>query len=191
MQQCAVSKFQSSGSHHHFSTTVCHCTQYTVVASARPTGALYVAIAMPLEIHAVRAMRIRSIFNFICKVFQNVRTQQYTYILTGLQECAKIRGGRGAGGEYCVLKWIFAPSAKIKIMFEVISIKFWYTANVYRGFRGVHRFSLQCLWKRIARITEKPYTHETERLCVLWGNPEIFTDCGELRQLSQGFPHNL
>ena len=55
-----------------------------MVASARPTGALYVAIAMPLEIHAVRAMRIRSIFNFICKVFQNVRTQQYTYILTGL-----------------------------------------------------------------------------------------------------------
>ena len=39
-----------------------------------------VATAMPLEIHAVRAMRIHSIFNFICKVFQNVRTQQYTYL---------------------------------------------------------------------------------------------------------------
>ena len=104
----------------------------------------------------------------------------HTY-LQGCRNVLRSEGGRGAGGEYCVLKWIFAPSAKIKIMFEVISIKFWYTANVYRGFRGVHRFSLQCLWKRIARITEKPYTHETERLCVLWGNPEIFTDCGELR----------
>ena len=52
--------------------------------------------------------------------------------------------------------------------------------NVYRGLRGVHRFSLQYLWKRAVRITEKPYIHQRERLCMLWGNRAIFTDCGEI-----------
>ena len=55
-----------------------------------------------------------------------------------------------------------------------------HTANVYRGLRGFHRFSLQYLWKRAVRITEKPYTPQRERLCMLWGNPVIFTDCGEI-----------
>ena len=55
-----------------------------------------------------------------------------------------------------------------------------YTANVYRGLQGVHRFSLQCLWKRAVRITEKPYTPQRERLCMLWGNPVIFTDCRDI-----------
>ena len=54
-----------------------------------------------------------------------------------------------------------------------------YTANVYRGLRGFQRSFLQYLWKRVVRITEKPYTSQRERLCMLWGNPVIFTDCGE------------
>ena len=41
----------------------------------------------------------------------------------------------------------------------------------------VCRFSLQYLWKKAVRITEKPYTPQRERLCMLWGNPVIFTDC--------------
>ena len=46
--------------------------------------------------------------------------------------------------------------------------------------RGSRRFSLQYLWKRSVRITKKPYTPQKERLCILWGNPVIFTDCGEI-----------
>ena len=53
-----------------------------------------------------------------------------------------------------------------------------YTVNVYRGLRGVHRFSLQYLWKRAIRITKKPYTLQRERYGMLWRNPVIFTDCG-------------
>jgi hypothetical protein len=34
--------------------------------------------------------------------------------------------------------------------------------------------------ERAVRITEKPYTPQRERLCMLWGNPVIFTDCGEI-----------
>ena len=45
--------------------------------------------------------------------------------------------------------------------------------------RGSRKVSLQYLWKRAVRITEKPYTPQRERLCVLWGNPVIFIDCGE------------
>ena len=55
-----------------------------------------------------------------------------------------------------------------------------YTANLYRGLRSVHMVSLQYLWKRAVRITEKPYTHPRERLHMLWGNPVTFTDCGEI-----------
>ena len=40
-------------------------------------------------------------------------------------------------------------------------------------------FFLQYLWKRAVRITEKPYIHQRERLCMLWGNPVKFTECGE------------
>ena len=57
----------------------------------------------------------------------------------------------------------------------------------FSGLWGVHRFSLQYLWKRAVTITEKPYTPQRESLCMLWGNPVIFTDCGEILQLSQGF----
>jgi hypothetical protein len=63
-----------------------------------------------------------------------------------------------------------------------------YTANVYRALQGVCRFSLQYLWKRAVRTTEKPDTPQRERLCMLWGNPVIFTDCGEILQLSWGLP---
>ena len=54
-----------------------------------------------------------------------------------------------------------------------------YTANVYMALRDACRFSLQYLWKRAVRIAKKPYTPQRERLCMLWGNPVIFTDCGE------------
>ena len=46
--------------------------------------------------------------------------------------------------------------------------------------RGSRSFSLQYLWKRAVRITEKSYTYQRERLCMLWGNPVIFTDFGEI-----------
>ena len=45
-----------------------------------------------------------------------------------------------------------------------------YTANVYRALRGVCRFSLQYLWKRAVRTTEKPDTPQRERLLMLWGS---------------------
>ena len=51
-----------------------------------------------------------------------------------------------------------------------------YTANVYRELQGTCRENLQYLWKRAVRITEKPYTPQKERLCMLWGGSE------------QGFP---
>jgi hypothetical protein len=47
-----------------------------------------------------------------------------------------------------------------------------YTANAW--------FSLHYLWKRAVRITEKSYTPQRDRLCMSWGNPVIFTDCGEI-----------
>ena len=72
-------------------------------------------------------------------------------------------------------------------------IHFWlqsfYTANVYRSLQGVCRFSLQYLWNRAVRITEKPYT--PQRLCMLWGNTVIFTDCGENPMITIAFPCNL
>jgi hypothetical protein len=74
------------------------------------------------------------------------------------------------------------------------------TANVYRALRGVCRFSLNYLWKRAVRITEKPYTLQRERLHMLWGNRVIFTDWGKPHdnyRISpqsvniRGFPHNI
>ena len=59
--------------------------------------------------------------------------------------------------------------------------KFLTSLQMFRGvLQGSCRFSLQYLWKRAVRITEKPYTPQRERLCMLWGNPVIFTDCGEI-----------
>ena len=57
--------------------------------------------------------------------------------------------------------------------------------------RGSRKVSLQYLWKRAVRITEEPYTPQRERLCMLWGNPVIFTDCGENPIITIGFPRNL
>ena len=54
------------------------------------------------------------------------------------------------------------------------------TANVYRELRETCRENLQYLWKRAVKITEKPYTPQRERLRILWRNPVIFTDCGEI-----------
>jgi hypothetical protein len=53
------------------------------------------------------------------------------------------------------------------------------TLPMFTEVYGVCRFSLQYLWKGAVRITEKNYTHQRERLCMLWGNPVIFTDCGK------------
>ena len=55
-----------------------------------------------------------------------------------------------------------------------------HTANVYRELWGTCRENLQYLWKRAVRITEKPYTPQRERLRILWRNPVIFTDWGEI-----------
>ena len=48
------------------------------------------------------------------------------------------------------------------------------------GLWGVYRFSLQYLRKTAVRIKEKPYTPQGKRLCILWGDSVIFTDCGEI-----------
>ena len=49
--------------------------------------------------------------------------------------------------------------------------------------------------KRAVRITEKPYTPQRERLCMLWGNPVIFTDCREISYSyvgkNYGYPVNI
>ena len=66
--------------------------------------------------------------------------------------------------------WIYFIQNAIDSILRVFSV---YTANVYRDLR--FRFFLQYLWKRAVRITKKPYTPQRERLCMLWGNPVIFT----------------
>ena len=58
-------------------------------------------------------------------------------------------------------------------------------------FTGVYGVSVGFPWKRAVRITEKPYTPQRERLCMLWGNPVIFTDCGENPMITIGFPRNM
>ena len=60
-----------------------------------------------------------------------------------------------------------------------------------QGFTGCLQVSLQYLRNRSLRITKKPYTPQRERLCMLWGNPVIFTDCGENPMITIGFPRNL
>ena len=59
-------------------------------------------------------------------------------------DCAAMYGNGSCGGE---CKWVEAHK---KCLSEGI-----YTANVYGALRGVCRFSLQYLWKRAVRITEK------------------------------------
>ena len=41
---------------------------------------------------------------------------------------------------------------------------------IYIHCKCLQGFYLQYLWKRAVRITEKPYTPQRERLCMLWGN---------------------
>ena len=87
----------------------------------------------------------------------------------------------------CTFQVIKTLEIKIDNMIQYFSIPC--TANVYRGLRSVHRFSLQYLWNRAVRIriTEKLYTPQRERLCMLLGNPVIFTDCGENPMITIGF----
>ena len=70
-----------------------------------------------------------------------------------------------------------------------------HTANVYRELLGVCRFSLQYPRKRNKIISEKPYTHQRERLYMLWEITVIFTHCMETldnyrisTQHTQSFP---
>ena len=75
-------------------------------------------------------------------------------------------------------------SLKLPELFEIVS-----TLQMFTGVYGVFiGFPCNIYEKRAVRIAEKPYTPQRERLCMLWGNPVIFTDCGEILQLSQGFP---
>ena len=78
----------------------------------------------------------------------------------------------------------FVKNLRLLRVYSIINFAKRYTANIYRDLRGSRRFSLQYLWKRAVRITEKLYTPQRERLCMLWGNPVIFTDCGKLLYLS-------
>ena len=77
-----------------------------------------------------------------------------------------------------------------------------YTAHVYGGLRGVCRFSLQYLWKRAVRITEKPYTYSSKgKIVYVVGKPcHIYRLRGKpydnyrisLQSLNiTGFPHNI
>ena len=70
--------------------------------------------------------------------------------------------------------------AKLYSNYQIPPAGPFYTANVYRELRGTCRENLQYPWKRAVRITEKPYTPQRERLRILWRNPVIFTDCGEI-----------
>ena len=63
-----------------------------------------------------------------------------------------------------------------------------FTLQMFTGHYGV---SVGFPWKRAVRITENLYTAQRERLCMLWGNPVIFTDCGENPMIAIGFPRNL
>jgi hypothetical protein len=70
--------------------------------------------------------------------------------------------------------------ANIKTPFDVFEdIDITMISGTLQMFTGHYRFSLHYLLKRAVRITEKPYTPQKERLCMLLGNPVIFTDCGE------------
>ena len=65
--------------------------------------------------------------------------------------------------------WILLCKARwIRSYYIVVSGGLWnsYTANVYGGLRGVCRFSLQYLWKRAVRITQKPCTPQREEYRV-------------------------
>ena len=67
------------------------------------------------------------------------------------------------------------------LQFEFNFKLFCSTLQIFTGlYRVPRRFFLQYLWKRAVRITEKPYTPQRERLRILWRNPVIFTDCGEI-----------
>ena len=63
---------------------------------------------------------------------------------------------------------------------------------MFTGVYGVSiGFPCNIYGKGAVRITEKPYTAQRERLCMLWGNPVIFTDCGENPMITIGFPHKI
>ena len=77
--------------------------------------------------------------------------------------------------QYCQKTLVVESKTKQKhFQFNHFETKIFLVLNL-----SVCRFSLQYLWKRAVRITERPYTHQRERLFMLWGNPVIFTDCGE------------
>ena len=49
----------------------------------------------------------------------------------------------------------FVKNLRLLRVYSIINFAKRYTANIYRDLRGSRRFSLQYLWKRAVRITEK------------------------------------
>ena len=84
------------------------------------------------------------------------------------------------------------------LIYTAKSSIFYYYRAILKMFTGVYGLYVDffCsigIWKRSVRITKKPYTHQRKRLCMLWGNHVIFTDCREILQLSQadGYSRNF
>ena len=65
-------------------------------------------------------------------------------------------------------------STKLIPFYRVTNIKV-HAANVYRGLRGVHRFSLQYLWN----------------IDRLWGNSIVIIGFSPRSVNITGFPHNI
>ena len=45
---------------------------------------------------------------------------------------------------------------------------------------GSRMFFLQYQWESAVRIKKKPFTPQRKRLCILWENPLMFTDCRKI-----------
>ena len=70
---------------------------------------------------------------------------------------------------------------------ELFFVYHCYTANVHWGFTGYLQVFPAISMKRAVRITEKPYTPQRERLCMLWGTLQYLQIFGK----TQGLPCNL
>jgi hypothetical protein len=82
---------------------------------------------------------------------------------------------------YCVRRTVVRlPNfvRKLRSIFDFKDRKMfkYYTLQIFKGVLRV----FPVISKRAVRITEKPNTSQRERLCMLWGNPVIFTDSREI-----------
>ena len=75
---------------------------------------------------------------------------------------------------------------------SLIQLSIEYTANVYGGLRSVCRFSLQYLWKRAVRITEKLKVVQKCRLLVIVHKVEMSKEGAKWQKkiLSTNFVNN-